>query len=92
MLDNPQQQQQQQNVIRPLLSPQQLHPNAITTPSMTSSSGGGSSNTIQNIQLPITAATQYPVRNDVNIISKTNPLFLVGLYTTYHQRMETTRE
>jgi hypothetical protein len=87
-LDNPQQQQQQQqSIIRPLLSPQQLHPNAITTPSMTSSS-----NTIQNIQLPITAATQYPVRNDVNIISKTNPLFLVGLYTTYHQRMETTRE
>ncbi|KAG1448157.1 hypothetical protein G6F56_009027 [Rhizopus delemar] len=50
LLDNP---QQQQNVIRPLLSPQQLHANAITTPSH-------SNTTSSQLHLPVTAAVQYP--------------------------------
>ncbi|KAG1147109.1 hypothetical protein G6F37_002872 [Rhizopus arrhizus] len=48
LLDNP----QQQNGLRPLLSPQQLHPNAITTPSI--------HNNNQNNQLPVTTSIQYP--------------------------------
>jgi hypothetical protein len=53
LLDNPQ--QQQPSSLHPLLSPQHLHPNAITTPSNAAVVGGGDS-------LPITSSIQYPVR------------------------------
>ncbi|GAA5804229.1 hypothetical protein HPULCUR_009716 [Helicostylum pulchrum] len=58
LLDNPQEQQQQQQ-LHPLLSPQHLHPNAITTPS--------NSNATMSLHcgdsiasLPVTSSIEYP--------------------------------
>lgn len=73
LLDNPQQQQQSasnNNSLHPLLSPQHLHPNVITTPSNQHSNSndginsknshtGDSSTT--TLSLPVTSTIQYPV-------------------------------
>ncbi|KAG2233098.1 hypothetical protein INT48_009224, partial [Thamnidium elegans] len=59
LLDNPQEQQQQQQQLHPLLSPQHLHSNAITTPS--------NSNATMSVHcgdsiasLPVTSSIEYP--------------------------------
>jgi uncharacterized protein VirK/YbjX len=56
LLDNPNQHASStlsnQQQIHPLLSPQQLHPNAITAPSSAQRT---------SFSLPITSTTQYPV-------------------------------
>jgi hypothetical protein len=52
LLDKPQ--PQQSNSLHPLLSPQHLHPNVITTPS-----GGGDSKLTYS--LPISSTIEFPV-------------------------------
>lgn len=75
LLENPQQQQQQpSNSLHPLLSPQHLHPNVITTPSNNHNSNNNSNykDNIHNssgdsigpsttLSLPVTSTIQYPV-------------------------------
>lgn len=75
LLENPQQQQQQpNNSLHPLLSPQHLHPNVITTPSNNHNSNNNSNykDNIHNssgdpigpsttLSLPVTSTIQYPV-------------------------------
>lgn len=62
-MDNPQEQQQQ----HPLLSPQHLHPNAITTPSNSSNKQAvslHSGDSITSTLLPVTSTIEYPVSNE----------------------------
>jgi hypothetical protein len=62
LLDKPQ--PQQSNSLHPLLSPQHLHPNVITTPS-----GGGDSKSTYS--LPISSTIEFPVstqRGNANIM------------------------
>jgi hypothetical protein len=81
LLENPQQQQQQpsNSSLHPLLSPQHLHPNAITTPSNNNNGNSSNSNKhgIDNIHsgdsigpsttlsLPVTSTIQYPVSTQI---------------------------
>ncbi|KAI9346698.1 hypothetical protein BD770DRAFT_173536 [Pilaira anomala] len=62
LLDNPQQeqQQQQQQQLHPLLSPQHLHPNAITTPSNKNAMSLHSGDSIPCSSLPVTSSIEYP--------------------------------
>lgn len=53
-----QQQQQSSSSLHPLLSPQHLHPNAITTPL---------NNESTSYALPVTSTIQYPVSFDSSL-------------------------
>ncbi|KAI7896071.1 uncharacterized protein EV154DRAFT_493427 [Mucor mucedo] len=63
LLDNPHEQQQQQQ-LHPLLSPQHLHPNAITAPSNQSNSKQAvslhSGDSMTSTLLPVTSTVEYP--------------------------------
>lgn len=82
LLDNPQEQQQQSslsgngsnNSLHPLLSPQHLHPNAITTPANNHHSSSidhkiGDSTTT-TLSLPVTSTIQYPVSFFLKVFCK----------------------